>query len=75
MVRAAFERSQTAKALADAVIRMANAHEISNQDQKPTKSDAAWVPTDTEVVIDKIAAEGNFNEHGGQLGDDDWPVA
>jgi len=43
--------------------------------QKSTKSDPIHEPTDTELVMDKIAAEGNFNEDGGELGDDDWPVA
>lgn len=39
-----------------------------------TNLDAIYHPDDTELIMTEIAAGGNSNEDGGELGDDDWPV-
>ena len=39
------------------------------------KGSTRYDPDDTELVMSEIAAKGNFNEDGGEMGNDDWPVA
>lgn len=67
----------TAEGLAEfAHIMLENAKELVRKARVKTAEhipEMRYVPTDTDLVMDGIQRLGNFNEHGAELGDEDWP--